>query len=140
MTHERVCCCDEAANHQLSIVADFWIIQIVYAEECSILMQNMMQTHCSTHSVIMNVMAAQYTCSLKGIYHPLCLVQWSHHCSHMCIPVHSPWMPSYTDVTQTILIILTMAGLFLVYTFLSTDDFNILITTLRNMQIGKPQN
>ena len=27
--------------------------------------------------------------------------------------VHSPWLPGYADVTQTILIILTMAGLFL---------------------------
>ena len=30
----------------------------------------------------------------------------------MCIPVHSPWLPGYIDVTQTILT-LTMAGLFL---------------------------
>ena len=32
----------------------------------------------------------------------------------MRIPVHSPWLPGYIDVvTKTILIILTMAGLFL---------------------------
>ena len=31
----------------------------------------------------------------------------------MYIPVHSPWLPGYTDVTQTILIILTMTDLFL---------------------------
>ena len=31
----------------------------------------------------------------------------------MCIPVHSPWLPGYNDVMQTILVILTMAGLFL---------------------------
>ena len=30
----------------------------------------------------------------------------------MCIPVHYPWLPGYIDVTQTILIILTTAGLF----------------------------
>ena len=30
----------------------------------------------------------------------------------MCIPVHSPWQPGYINVTQAILIILTMAGLF----------------------------
>ena len=41
------------------------------------------------------------------------LVQWSHHCSGMCIPVHSPWLPGYIDVEQTVLFILTMAGLFL---------------------------
>ena len=43
---------------------------------------------------------------------PHWLVQWSRHCSHMFIPVHSPWLPGYIDVTQTILIILTMVGLF----------------------------
>ena len=30
----------------------------------------------------------------------------------MCIPVHSPWLPGYTDIMQTVLVILTMAGLF----------------------------
>ena len=32
MMHEQVCCCDEAANHQLPIVVNFWIIQIVHTE------------------------------------------------------------------------------------------------------------
>ena len=41
------------------------------------------------------------------------LLQWSHHCSRMCFPVHSPWLPGYTDVVQTILILLTIAGPFL---------------------------
>ena len=31
----------------------------------------------------------------------------------MCIPVHSPWLPGHIDVTQAILIILTMVGVFL---------------------------
>ena len=31
----------------------------------------------------------------------------------MHIPVHSPWLPGYMDVRQIVLIILTMAGLFL---------------------------
>ena len=30
----------------------------------------------------------------------------------MCIPVHSPWLPGYTDVVQTVLIILTMLDFF----------------------------
>ena len=34
--------------------------------------------------------ATQYICSLKGTYLPHWLVQWSCHCSHMLIPVHSP--------------------------------------------------
>ena len=32
--------------------------------------------------------------------------------THMCIAVHSAWLPGYADVTQTVLIILTVAGLF----------------------------
>ena len=65
------------------------------------------------HSVILNAMATQYTGSLNGIYSSHWLVQWSRHCSCMCIPVHSPWLPGYTDVTETVLVILTRAGLFL---------------------------
>ena len=34
------------------------------------------------------------------------------HCSRMRIPLHSPWLPGYTDVIQTVLIILRVAGLF----------------------------
>ena len=60
----------------------------------------------------LNVMATQYTCSLNGVYHPHWLVQWGHHCSHMCIPVHSPWLPGNTGVVQTVLVTLTVAGLF----------------------------
>ena len=54
----------------------------------------------------------QLTCSLNGIYHPHWLVLWSHHCSHMHIPVYSPWLQDYIDVTHTIVIILTVAALF----------------------------
>ena len=45
-----------------------------------------LQIHCSTYSVILNVTATQYTCSLNIIYCPHWLVQWSCHCSHMHIP------------------------------------------------------
>ena len=110
--YERVRCHDEAANHQLPIAAVFWIMQIVSMEECSSLMQNLMQVHCSTCSVIFNATATQYTCSLSGIYHPHWPVQWSHHCLHMSIPVHPPWLPGYIDVVQTILVMLTTVGLF----------------------------
>ena len=111
--HERVHYHNEAANHQLPIAAGFWIIWIVSVEECSSLMQNLMQIHCSTCSGILNVTATQNTCSLNGVYCPHWPVQWSCHSSHMCIPVHSPWLPGGTDDVQTIFIILTMAGLFL---------------------------
>ena len=43
---------------------------------------------------------------------PHWLIQWSCHCSHMRIPVHCHWLPGYIGVMQTILIILSMAGLF----------------------------
>ena len=111
--HERAHCPDEAANHQLPIAAAFWIIWIVSAEECLSVTQNLMQICCSTRSVILNVMATQYTCSFNGIYHPHWLVQGSRHCPLMHIPVHSPWLPGYNHVMQTILVTLKMAGLFL---------------------------
>ena len=103
-------CHDEAANHQLPIAAAFQIILIVSTEECSSLIQNSMQIYCSTCSAILNVPATQYTYLLNGVYRPHWLVQWSCHCSHKHIPVHFPQLPGYTDVMQTILVILTMAG------------------------------
>ena len=110
--HEQAHCCDEVANHQFLIAATFWVIQIVFNEECSSLTQNFMQIHCSTCLVILNVMATQYTCSLNGVYRPHWLVQWSHHCSHMYIPVYLPQLSGYIHVAQTIVIMLTMAGHF----------------------------
>ena len=60
--------------------------------------------------IILNVMVTQYTCSLRGVYHPHWLVQRSHHCSCTYIPFHSPRLPGYINVVQTVLIILTMIG------------------------------
>ena len=84
MMHERMHCCDEAANHQLPMAATSWIIQIVSMEECLCLKENLMQIFCSTHSVILNVMATQYTHSLNGMYCPHWLVHWSCYlsCAH----------------------------------------------------------
>ena len=110
--HEQVCCYNEASYHQLPTAVASWMIWIFSVEECSSLTQNLMENHCSTRSVILNVPATQYTCSLKGVYHSHWLVQWSCHCLCMHIPVHSPWLPGYIHVMQTILFILTMAGLF----------------------------
>ena len=110
--HERVHCHDEAASQKLPIAAAFWIILIASAEENSSLMQNLMKIYCSIHSVILNVTATQYTLSLNSMYCPHWPVQWSRHCSHLCIPIHSPQLPCYIIVTQTILIILTTAGFF----------------------------
>ena len=83
---------------------------LLSTEKYSSVRQNLMQMHCSTQSFWMS--QPQYTCSLNSIYCPHWLVQWSHQCSHMCIPVHSPWLPGYRGFAQTILVILTMAGLF----------------------------
>ena len=61
----------------------------------------------------------------NGAYCPHWLVQWSHHCSRMHIPVPSHWLPGYIDAMQIILVILTMAGLFwtdLIHTLESTLD------------------
>ena len=111
--HEQVHCHDEAANHHLPIAVAFWIIWIGYVEECWNLTQNLMQIRWSAPSVILNVMATQYICSLNGVYCPHWWVEWSHHCLYMCIPVHSPWLPGYINVVQTVLIIPTIVGHFL---------------------------
>ena len=58
------------------------------------------------YSLILNAMVTQYTCSLNSVYCPHWLVQWSRHCSHMCIPVHSPQLPGYTSVAQSKLFLL----------------------------------
>ena len=90
----------------------FWIIWVVSIEKCSSLTQNVMQIRCSTCSVILNVTTTQYTCSLNGVYWAHGLAQWSWHSSRMHIPVHTPWLPGYIYVTQTILVMLKMAELF----------------------------
>ena len=63
---EQEHCCDEAANHQLPIAVAFWIIWIVSMEECSSLTQNLVQICCSICSVILNVVATQYTRSFNS--------------------------------------------------------------------------
>ena len=99
---------DEAASHQLPIA--LWIIWTVSAEECSSLPQNLMQICCSTHSVIWMQWPHSTHAQSVASYQPHWLVQWSHHCSHLSIPVHSSWLPGYSFVLQTIFIILTLAG------------------------------
>ena len=74
---EQVHCPDEGANHhQLPIAVAFWSIWMVSREEHLSLTQNLIQIHCSTHSVILNAMATQCTYSLKGVHRPHWLVQW----------------------------------------------------------------
>ena len=122
MFHQNPCMrCDAWAG-----ALSWWSCQSPVAHSCGllnhlnsfcggmfILMQNLMQIHCSPCSVILNEMATQYTCSLRRRHHLQWLAQWRHHCSCTHIPVHLPWLPVYIDVMQIILIILTIAGLFM---------------------------
>ena len=59
-----------SCHHQLRIAAAFWIIGIFSVEECSRLMKNLMWINFCTHSVILNVTATWYTCSINGVYTP----------------------------------------------------------------------
>ena len=103
----------------------WWSCQSAVARSCGLLNHwnsfhrrmfklnaNSRQIHSSIRSVILNTTATQYICSLNSVYRPHWLVQWSCHYSFMHIPVHSLWLPGYTDVAQTILVILTMVGFF----------------------------
>ena len=76
-------------------------------------MQNLMQICCSTCSFILecnghtvHVLTQQVASTTPTDYYSEVVIV------HTCA-VHSPWLPGYIDVAQTVLIILTMAGLFL---------------------------
>ena len=103
----------------------WWSCQSAVARSCGLLNHwnsfhrrmfklnaNSRQIHSSIRSVILNTTATQYIWSLNSVYRPCWLVQWSHHCSCMCLPVHSPLLWGYINVAQTILVMLTLAGLF----------------------------
>ena len=106
MMHEWVCCRDEATNHQLPTAAAFWICRGMFKLNAKF------DADVLPYSLILNATATQYTCALNSIYHPHWLVEWSHPCSCMHIPVHSPWLPCYINVMQTVLIILIMLDFF----------------------------
>ena len=108
VTHEGAHCRDES-NHRLPITAAFWIIRTVPTDECSSLMQNLMQNCCSPHAITLNATATQYTCSLNGIYSPHWPVHWCSHCSRMHIPIHSPWLQGCTNTAETVLVIIIIA-------------------------------
>ena len=69
-----------------------------------LLLYSLSHFECDSHTVHMLI---------NGIYRPHWLVQWSHHCSCMCIPVLSPWVPGHIGIIQTVLVIFTMIKLFL---------------------------
>ena len=77
-------------------------------------------------------------CSPKDIYRPHWLVQWSYHCSCMYTPVHSPWLPGYINVTQTILIIINNGWTFSGQTlYINTHTYSYIYgqkSTKKNVQ------
>ena len=80
--------------------------------KCSSLMSNVMQIFsCVAQSFWMWWPHSTYSHS-TGVCWYHWLVQWSCHCSCMHILVPSPYLPGYTDVTETILVMLTLAGRF----------------------------
>ena len=131
MMHEWAHCHDEASNHQLPITVAFWIIWIVSAEEYSSLMQNLMQIHCSTGSVIVNATARQHTSSLKGHLQSSPISTgtveslFTHaHFSTLSLAVR------YINIMQMVLITLTMVGLFW------TDLIHIYIISVVSISCG----
>ena len=75
-------------------------------------MPNLVQIHCSTSSVILKAMTTQYTRSNSTYHGPPLTSAMKASLFTMRIPVHSPWLPGYIDVVQTVLIMLTIVGLF----------------------------
>ena len=53
----------------------------------------------------------------------------------MHIAVHSPWLPGHIDVPQTVLVILTMAGLFLgrQYTVKKSQQGNVCVKCVSDL-------
>ena len=71
-----------------------------------------MQICCTTHSLILNAMTHSTHAHSKLSTAPTMTVKLSLF-THTHTPVHSPWMPAYIIVMQTILISLKMVGLFI---------------------------
>ena len=110
--HEWACFHDKAANHHLPIAMAFWIIWIISPEECSSLMQNLLQIHCSARYCFNCHSHTVHMLTQWHLWPPLTsAVKSSYSC--MCIPTHSLWLPGYIDVVYSVLIILKMAWLFL---------------------------
>ena len=113
----------EAANHQLSRAAAFWIIPVVSVEEYSSLTQNLMQIRCSTRSVILNNSHTVHMLTQQCLPPPLTstvkpsLFTQAHSSplslaarSHWCCANHSCYInSSWTSSRQTLYSILVLA-------------------------------
>ena len=140
MMHERAHYHDEAVNHQLPIAAAFWIIWIVSVEECSRLM-HLMQIHCSTHLVILNATATQYTSSLNGVYcPPLTSTVKSSLFAHAYFSPLSLAVRLHRCCMETVLIRLTELDFFLdrlylnIYIYLSIYHLSIYLSIFRERE------
>ena len=87
---EWVCCCDEAANHQLPIAAGLpnhldsfcgGLFKLNAKFDADSLLRFLGHFECYGHTVHM--------LTQQRLPPPLTST-WSHHCSRRCIPVHSP--------------------------------------------------
>ena len=102
-------------ENQKTTEANFSIAErkyMYFSEECLSLMRSLMQIR----SLLMQSFWMRcHTVHMltQQCLQPHWLVPWSRHRSHMHILVHSPRLPGYIDVTPIILVILTMAGVFL---------------------------
>ena len=120
LCHTFIC----AALIALSLKA-LWITWIVSMEECPSLTQNLMWfVALLTQSFWVRW---PHSTQAHSMVSTTATVQYSYHCSRMCIPVLSPWLLGYLDVVQTGLIIVMMAGPFpdrpLIYTSVWIDRY-----------------
>ena len=102
----------------------WWSCQLPVAHSCSLLnhlnsfhggMFNLnakFDADSLLYSVMPNAVATEYTWLTQWCLPPHWPVQGSRHCSHLHISLHAPWLPGHINVMQTVLIMLTMAGLF----------------------------
>ena len=74
MMHKWAHCREEPADHRLPIAEAFWIsfCRGMFKANAKL------DAYSLLYSVILNVIATQYTCSFNGIYRPHWLVQWRH--------------------------------------------------------------
>ena len=104
VTHFYLCCTHCIVpkillNHPNSFCGGMFKLTAKLGCRCVALLSHF---ECDGHTV--HMLPQQYLPS------PL-TIQWSGLCSCLHIPVYSPWLPGYIDVTWTV-VILTMAGLF----------------------------
>ena len=120
MLHKKLCRrCDAWAG-----MLWWWSCQSPVAHSCGLLNHSTsfcggilkLTTKCDADSLCYSLSYFEYDSHtvhmLTQRLPPRWLVQWSHHCSHMRIPVYFPWLWGYIRVMKTVLITLTMAGIF----------------------------